>query len=106
MKKSLTGFLTHLPPNRGDERREILRSFYDSLLEGDPKLQHIKAEIMMKAKQEAVVEAVEARFPTLLPLAQQQVVRLTELETLSLLHKQVVTAPDEKAARWLLSSIA
>ncbi len=79
---------------------------YDSLLESDPEFQQSMAEVMMKAKQEAVVEAVEARFPTLLQLAQQQVVRLTELETLSLLHKQVVTAPDEKAARWLLSSIA
>lgn len=105
MKKSLTGFLTHLPPNRGDERREILRSFYDSLLKGDPKLQHIKAEIMMKAKQEAVVEAVEIRFPALLQLAQQQVVLVTELETLSLLHRQVVTAPDEKATLWLLNTI-
>jgi hypothetical protein len=64
---------------------------YDSLLESDPEFQQSMAEIMMKAKQEAVVEAVEARFPTLLQLAQQQVVRLTELETLSLLHKQVVT---------------
>jgi hypothetical protein len=84
---------------------ETLRSLYDSLLEGDPKLRQIKAEIMMKAKQEAVVEAVAVRFPALLQLAQQQIVLVTELEILSLLHRQVVTAPDEKATRWLLNTI-
>ncbi len=76
-------------------------SLYDSLLEGDPKLRQIKAEIMMKAKQEAVAVG----FPTLLQLAQQQIVLVTELEILSLLHRQVVTAPDEKATRWLLNTI-
>ena len=51
---------------------ETLRSLYDSLMEGDPKLQQTKADIMMKAKQEAVVEAVEVRFPALITLCVAQ----------------------------------
>jgi hypothetical protein len=46
----------------------------------------------------------EARFPALLELAHQQVVRLAKLDSLSLLHKQIGLASDETIARWLLNT--
>jgi hypothetical protein len=82
---------------------ERMRS-YDSLLESDPEFQQRMAEIRLESKREAVTELVEARFPALIEIAQQQVVRLTKLEALSLLHKQIGLAPDENIARWILST--
>jgi hypothetical protein len=77
---------------------------YDSLLESDPEFQQMKAEIRLESKREAVTELVEARFPALIEIAQQQVVRLTKLEALSLLLKQIGLAPDENIAHWILST--
>src|SRR5947209_4818191 len=77
---------------------------YDSLLESDPEFQQKMAEIKLESKREAVIELVEARFPALLEIAQQQVVRLAKLDALSILHKQIGLASDEAIARWLLNT--
>ena len=77
---------------------------YDSLLESDPEFQQRMAEIKLESKREAVIELVEARFPALLEIAQQQVVRLAKLDALSILHKQIGLASDEAIARWLLNT--
>ena len=53
-----------------------------------------------------VVNIVEARFPTLTELAGQRITLIRNTDTLGLLAKQVATAPDENAFRWLLDSFA
>ncbi len=81
---------------------------YDSLLDQDPEIQariaKAKAEGEIRGAQKTVVAAIEARFPTLMELAQQKVLLIKSMEALSLLAKQVATAPDEGKLRWLLNT--
>jgi hypothetical protein len=49
---------------------------------------------------------VEARFPSLKEMAQQQVLRLTTSDDLNRLTKLLALAPDEATAQWVLSSFA
>jgi flagellar biosynthesis/type III secretory pathway protein FliH len=99
---------------------------YDSLLESDPELQkeiQEKAEVSklegkiegkiegklegkIEGRQQAVLDIVEIRFPTLLEVAQEQIVHLNDTNSLSLLTKQIILAPDEATARWALSTLA
>jgi hypothetical protein len=83
---------------------------YDSLIDEDPvfqeRLAKIKAESELEGAQNMVVDFVEARFPSLTDLAQQRVTSIRNKEMLSQLAKQVATAPDENALRWLLDSFA
>src|SRR5436305_498902 len=86
LKRHLRRFRTILRRSRtlSAQDKQIVENrmrSYDSLLESDPEFQQSMAEIMVKAKQEAVVEAVEARFTTLLQLAQKKCIQLTKLET-------------------------
>jgi hypothetical protein len=75
---------------------------YDSLLESDPEIQQMKAQV----RQEDVVFVVETRFPDLVEIAQRQVVRLNKNDDLHRLMKQMILAPDEKIARWVLDTFA
>jgi len=69
-----------------------------------------KAEGLAKGKikglQRALVSAIKVRFPELADLAQEKVVKIQDMSNLDLLLKQVITAPDERAVRWLLSTVA
>ncbi len=49
------------------------------------------------------MEIVQARFPALAELAQQEVMKLSEPKRLHLLIMQITLARDEAAARELLS---
>jgi hypothetical protein len=73
---------------------------YDSLLESDPEIQQMKAQV----GQEYVMLVVEARFPALLEIAQRQVAQLNKNDDLNRLMKQIILAPDEKTARWVLDT--
>ncbi len=53
-----------------------------------------------------VLDIVEARFPSLLEDARQQIALLNDKDKLSQLGKQITLAPDEIAARQVLSTIA
>ncbi len=75
---------------------------YDSLLESDPEIQQMKAQV----RQEDVVFVVETRFPDLVEIARRRVVRLNKNEDLHRLMKQMILAPDEKIARWVLDTFA
>ncbi|MDQ6662546.1 MAG: hypothetical protein M3Z24_16475 [Chloroflexota bacterium] len=109
-------------------RVEEKLSMWDDLLENDEYIKKIKeraaAEATAEAKAEAEAEAaqiaqtnmrelrkaivkiVEGRFPTLTDLAQQKVIQIEKPDVLYYLITQTATAPDEKIARFLLSSPA
>jgi hypothetical protein len=56
--------------------------------------------------QSAFVIIVHRRFPLLTELAQQRIAKVTKPDQLDLLLGEIVSAPDEAIARWILSSIA
>jgi len=84
--------------------------YYDSLLDEDPEIKEKVAQGELKGElrgaQTIVVNFLEARFPSLTELGQQKVTLIRSTDTLSLLAKQIATAPDESTARWLLDTIA
>ena len=56
--------------------------------------------------QEAVLVAVEVRFPALIDLAEERVRHIKQADRLRLLAKGMKTASDENAARFLLDLLA
>ena len=84
---------------------------YDPLWEENSRVQKDRAESKAEGKLEGeihgsqtiVLDLVKARFPTLAEEAQHHIVQIKTVETLRLLAKQLVTAPDEATARWVLS---
>jgi hypothetical protein len=94
---------------RDKQEVEAHLQYYDSLLDQDPYLQQQKAlETILgrtegiQAFQDAIVEIVKNRFPTLVELAQQQVVQIKQLDDLKQLVVQLSIAADQVAARRLL----
>ncbi|MBV8694521.1 MAG: hypothetical protein JO183_03425 [Ktedonobacteraceae bacterium] len=91
---------------------------YDPLWEEHPKIQSIRAESeaegklegylegQLEAYQTLVLDLVKARFPTLAEEAQHHIVQIKTVDLLRLLAKQLVMAPDEAMARWVLSTYA
>jgi hypothetical protein len=91
---------------------------FDSLLDESPFVQKRRAEAEEKGiekgiekgraegLQNALITVVEGRFPPLTELAQKRVVGITKPETLNLLLKGIISAPDEATARWLLDTLA
>lgn len=102
------------------EKRRIQEELkvYDPLWEENSKVRRIRAESeaegLAKGKAEgkaeglqiALLSAVTVRFPELTELAQQKVGKIHDTSNLDLLLKQIITAPDERAVYWLLSSAA
>jgi hypothetical protein len=84
----------------------------DDLMEKDPKMQKIRAESEakglskgeVKGLQTALLVIVKGRFPSLYELAKQRVKQISTSEELSALLAQVAAAPDEAAARLLLTA--
>jgi hypothetical protein len=80
---------------------------YDKLWEESPRIQKIRAESEVegevRAAQRMLISYVELRFPDLVELAQEELSRVNNLETLDLLAQKVYTAPDEATVRWLLT---
>ncbi len=56
--------------------------------------------------QQAVLDIVGFRFPSLLEDAKQQIVHLNDSSKLSMLSKLIISAPDETTARWSLHTFA
>ena len=79
---------------------------YDSLLDLDPELQERMAKAKLSGQQEMVIEVIQLLFPNLAETAKNQVIHLDDPDKLSLLVKQIATAPDEPAARWILDNYA
>ena len=62
-------------------------------------------EGLVEAFQRAFVIVVQADFPPLTELAQQKILQVTKFDKLDLLLKQIIHAPDEHTARWLISTL-
>lgn len=83
---------------------------YDSLIDEDPEVKervarsNAEGEAKGEAKgmQEAILVVVEGRFPSLIDLARSKVARIHTVETLTILLKSLLAAPDEDSARLLL----
>jgi hypothetical protein len=73
---------------------------YDSLMDDSP----VALRNQVKGAQKMVITFVEARFPSLVELAQQRVAAVGSLEMLPQLAHQVASAPDEATLRWLLDT--
>ena len=56
--------------------------------------------------QQALLEFIEARFPSLTDLARQKVPQVEKTDALNLLIKATAVAPDESVVRLLLESAA
>jgi hypothetical protein len=98
-----------------EENSKVRRIRAESMAEGEAKGKaeglaegEAKGEAKGKAEglQMALVSAVKVRFPELTELAQQTVEQINDTVGLDMLLKHVITAPDERTARWLLSSAA
>jgi hypothetical protein len=81
-------------------------SMYDELIENDPKMKRMRAESEARGLRDAIVSFVEARFPSLLPLARKRVARLKKPDALRSLLKSAYGASDENAMRLLLETKA
>jgi len=77
---------------------------YDSLLDEDPEIQERVAKAKIAGQQKAVLDFMEVRFPSLIQVAQEQVIRLNKPDELSRLMKQIALAPDESPAGFLARS--
>jgi len=100
-----------------EEKRVIEErlNMYDDLMEKDPKMIRIRAEseAQGEARGEAkgrtqelrmtIVAFVQARFPTLVELANQKVKRVSTPDELRHLFQQLLHAADEDVARSLLT---
>jgi len=103
-----------------DDKRKVQErlDMWDSLIEQDPKKKQIRAQSKaegkaegeakgeLKASQRMVLDLIEVRFPQLSETAEQSVKRIKKLEALRQLGRQLAVAPDEAAARQVLSSYA
>ena len=119
LKYTRTDFVRHLVRFRTILRRSMTLSVqdkqimenhmditYDSLLDEDPEIQERVAKAKIAGQQKAVLDFMEVRFPSLIQVAQEQVIRLNKPDELSRLMKQIALAPDESTARWVLSTFA
>jgi hypothetical protein len=92
------------------ERIRAEMNDFESLHDANPFVQRrmakSRAEGEAKGLQEAVVFAVELRFPTLLELAHQKAERVKEPEVLRFVLRGLKAAPNEEAARLLLDTLA
>ena len=79
---------------------------HDSLLEQDPFVHEQRDFGKIEGQQKAILIVVETRFPALVEMAQERIVRLNKPDELNLLIKQIILALDEDKARWLLSTLA
>jgi len=100
-----------------EEKRMIEErlAIFDDLMEKDPKMMRIRAEIEARgeARGEAkgevkgarmmVLAFVQMRFPALLDQTRKKVKRVTTADELKQLFQQLINAADEDAARSLLT---
>jgi hypothetical protein len=88
-------------------QKRVAKGRAEGLAEGEAKGRaEGLAEGEAKGLQEAVVFAIELRFPTLLELAQQKAERVKEPEVLKFVLRGLKAAPNEETARLLLDTLA
>jgi hypothetical protein len=79
-----------------------------NLFDESPTIQKLKEQWREEGRitviREAIMTIVKAWFPSLTELAQQKLTQKYTSEQLSRLHQQILSAPDEVAARTLLMS--
>jgi hypothetical protein len=77
---------------------------YDSLMDDSPKVQQSLMKGKVLGAQQMLVHVVETRFPSLVETAEQLVTQINSVEALNILATQIIKAPDENMARWLLTN--
>ena len=83
-----------------------MHEHYDSFVDEDPEVQERVIRGKIEALQEMALEAVKNKYPPLVELAQEQVVRIKQPEVLRQLIILIFNAPDQGHAQWLLNNIA
>ncbi len=82
--------------------------FFDKLWEESPTVQKTRDCYYeageLAAFQRNLISVVQIRFPDLAEFVQKQARLLNDPGALELLHRQMLTVPDSKSARWLLES--
>lgn len=94
IKKKMTDSYSFLDESTFVQERKA-RAKEEGIAEGE-----LRGEI--KASQKNIVAIVRGRFPALAPFAQEQVVKINNLDTLEFLVEKIATAPDEAIVRFLL----
>ncbi len=77
---------------------------YDSLMDDSPKVLQSLAKGKLLGAQQMLVHVVEIRFPALVETAEQLVTQISSVEALNILAAQIIKAPDENIAGWLLTN--
>jgi hypothetical protein len=89
-------------------------SMYDDLMENDPEMKRLRekykseglaeglAEGEIKALRKTILTVVKTRFPSLVKQAQQRVAHIADVDDLTALFEQIMTASDEASARAFL----
>src|SRR5216683_7812822 len=75
---------------------------YDPLWDDHPKVKKIREESEVKTLRKAIMRVVGAHFPNLTELAQQEVGKINTPDVLEHLMDQLLGAPDETIARYIL----
>ena len=78
---------------------------YNILLDESPEVQRKIAKAVVEERQQVILEIIRMRFPALLDIAKQQVMRLDSKSALKYLTKGIVLAPNEKIAEWVLDTV-
>ncbi len=109
-------FLDRSTMVNAEDKRRIKKKMTDSysFLDESSFVQERKAQAKEEGKQEglqeglqtALVAAVEERFPDLKELAQQKAILIDKPDTLTIILRGVIAAPDEKTARFVLDKLA
>jgi predicted transposase YdaD len=110
---------TTITPEEKQKIEEVFKMLgLEKIWDESPLIQEERAHARAEGKMEGIAEGesrgqleglrlsvemvVNARFPSLTNLARLKVASIMQIETLSMLLKQITTAPNEETARWLL----
>jgi hypothetical protein len=90
------------------EKQEVEEHLHmhESILDWDPEFQERVADAELRGRQKLALEVVQTKFPGLKETAEETITHLKQPELLSQLIRQILTAPDESSARWLLGTFA
>ena len=92
--------------DKDQEWVERIFAMYSDPLSQTPTYQKLVKQGRNEGLQQALLEFIEARFPSLTDLARQKVPQVEKTDALNLLIKATAVAPDESVVRLLLESAA
>ncbi|TMC17603.1 MAG: hypothetical protein E6J34_18390 [Chloroflexi bacterium] len=90
--------------------QEQQKNVFEQLLEQDEWVLKQKAlseqEGFAKALRKSLITVVQTLYPSLVELAEQNAISIQEIDALRLVIRQILGAPDEATARFLLNSLS